>query len=86
MKKHGLNKWESIYRDLLDIRQDIKDAMMSGYCPVDIAPCGEVWEELAHQMNLMDQYHGDNADAFVRELIRVAMIEEAEAETEDKYV
>ena len=84
MKRAGMRKWESIYRNLLDIRQEIKDAMMSGYGAEDVEYCGEVWEELAHQMDLMDQFHGDNADAFVRELIRIAMIEEAEAEREEQ--
>jgi len=86
MRKRGVNLWEDIYIDLRRIREDIKEAMMSAEGVEDWSACGDVWEELADQMQLMDKYHGEDSDTFVAELVRQAMIEEAIAEREDKYV
>jgi len=82
----AINKWEKIYTALRLIREDIKEAMMSGYGPEDVSHCGDVWDELGEQMGFMDQFHGDNSDAFVRELIRQAMIEEELEEMEGKFI
>lgn len=81
-----MNMWEQIYTDLRRIREDIKEAMISAYNVDHIGACGDVWEELADQMHLMDQYHGDDSEAFVAELVRQAMIEEQLEEMEGKFI
>ena len=79
--------WKRIYNDLRSIRDDIKAEMMSDpKCITDHIAMSDVWEELADQLHLMEQFNDVNSAELVRRLIHEAMIDEADEESEGRYV